>query len=76
MWVENVHQAFRYIGHPLVVYIFQTDASSGCSITCATNFSCSLGSRNHCTVILIPKCLGKIEADQAKGILSGASLGH
>ena len=68
MWVENGHQAFRYIGHPLVVYIFQTDASaSGWGITCVTNVSCSLGSRNRCTVI--PKCLGKIEADQAKGIL-------
>ena len=55
---------------PLVAYIFQTDASaSGWGITCATNVSCSLGSRNRCTVILIPKCLGKIEADQAKGIL-------
>ena len=59
---------FRYIGHPLVVYIFQTDASSGWGITCATNV-CSLGSRNRCTVILIPKCLGKKEADQAKSIL-------
>ena len=70
MWVENVHQAFCYIGHPLVVYIFQTDASaSDWGITCANNVSCSLGSKNRCTVILIPKCLGKIETDQAKGIL-------
>ena len=74
MWIENVHQAFRYIGHPLVVYIFQTDASSGWDITCATNLSCSLGSRNRWTVILIPKCLGKKEADQAKGILMVQAL--
>ena len=62
MWVENVHQASRYVGHPLVI-------SSGWLITCATNVSCSLGSRNRCSVILIPIYLGKIEADQAKGIL-------
>ena len=70
MWVQNVHQAFRYIGYPLMIYIFQSDASaSGWGITCATNVSCSLGSRNRCTEILIPNFLGKIEADQAKGIL-------
>ena len=70
MWVENVRQAFRYIDHPLMAYIFQTDASaSGWGITCATNVSFSLRRRNRCTVVLIPKCLGKIEADQAKGIL-------
>ena len=68
MWVDNVYQAFRYICHPLVAYVFQTDAS-GRRITFATDVCCSLRSRNRCTVILIPICLGKIEADQAKGIL-------
>ena len=70
MWVENVHQAFRYVGHPLVVYIFRTDASaSGWGITTATNVSCSLGSSNRYTVILIPNFCSKIEANQAKDIL-------
>ena len=51
-----------------MVYIFQTDPSaSGWGITWANNSSCSLGGRNHYEVILIPKCLGKIEADQAMG---------
>ena len=56
--------------HQWYILIFQTVASAGgFGITSATNVSRSLGSRNRCTVILIPKYLGKIKADQAKGIL-------